>query len=58
MALFVGYAPAENPEVAVSVLVQHGGGGASKAAPIGRAILDKALELKNMPDTPVEEGEA
>jgi len=44
-ALFVGYAPAENPRVAVSILVQHGGGGASTAAPIGRALLDKALEL-------------
>ncbi|MCK0068504.1 penicillin-binding protein 2 [Kordiimonas laminariae] len=58
-ALFVGYAPAENPEVAVSVLVQHGGGGASKAAPIGRAVLDKALELKDKPALPpVEQGEA
>jgi len=44
-ALFVGYAPVDNPRVAVSILVQHGGGGASTAAPIGRALLDKALEL-------------
>jgi penicillin-binding protein 2 len=44
-ALFVGYAPAENPRIAVSVLVQHGGGGSSTAAPIGRSLLDKALEL-------------
>jgi len=48
-ALFVGYAPAERPRVAVSVLVQHGGGGATKAAPIGRALLDKALELLPAP---------
>jgi len=44
-ALFVGYAPADNPQVAVSILVQHGGGGAATAAPIGRALLDKALTL-------------
>jgi len=44
-ALFVGYAPAEAPRYAVSVLVQHGGGGSSTAAPIGRALLDKAVEL-------------
>ncbi|MEX0298246.1 MAG: penicillin-binding protein 2 [Kordiimonas sp.] len=45
-ALFVGYAPAEAPEVAVSILVQHGGGGAKTAAPIGRDLMDKALELR------------
>lgn len=44
-ALFVGYAPADNPRVAVSILVQHGGGGAATAAPIGRALLDKALDV-------------
>ena len=44
-ALFVGYAPAENPQFAVSVLVQHGGGGSSVAAPIGRDVLDKAVQL-------------
>ena len=44
-ALFVGYAPVEDPRVAVSVLVQHGGGGAKVAAPIGRDLMDKALEL-------------
>jgi len=44
-ALFVGYAPVDSPEVAVSVLVQHGGGGSTAAAPIGRAVLDKAMDL-------------
>ncbi len=45
-ALFVGYGPYENPQYAVSVLVQHGGGGSSVAAPIGRDLLDKALEIE------------
>lgn len=38
-ALFVGYAPLAAPRYAVSVVVEHGGGGASVAAPIARDIL-------------------
>ncbi len=39
-ALFVGYAPADNPRYAVAVVVEHGGGGSAVAAPIARdAIL-------------------
>lgn len=38
-ALFVGYAPLKSPRYAVSVVVEHGGGGASVAAPIARDIL-------------------
>ena len=39
-AWFVAYAPAENPEIAVVVLVEHGGHGASVSAPIARQILE------------------
>ena len=38
-ALFVGCAPVDNPNYAISVVVEHGGGGSSKAAPIARDIL-------------------
>lgn len=38
-ALFVGYAPIDNPVYAVSVIVQHGGGGSAVAAPIARDLL-------------------
>lgn len=38
-ALFVGYGPIENPRYAISVIVEHGGGGATKAAPIARDVL-------------------
>ncbi len=38
-ALFVGYAPHDAPEVAVSVVVEHGGGGSTAAAPIARDVL-------------------
>ena len=37
-ALFVDYAPHDNPKVAVAVVVEHGGGGSSTAAPIARDI--------------------
>ncbi|TQM92719.1 penicillin-binding protein 2 [Roseinatronobacter monicus] len=42
-ALFVNYAPVEAPRIAVSIVVEHGGGGSSTAAPIGRDIMLAAL---------------
>jgi penicillin-binding protein 2 len=53
-ALFVDYAPADNPKVAVAVVVEHGGGGSSVAAPIGRDITLFALtgELPNLKHYP------
>lgn len=53
-ALFIGYAPVDDPQVAIGLLVQHGGGGSSDAAPHARAIMDKALELMQ-PTLPEEE---
>jgi penicillin-binding protein 2 len=42
-ALFVGYAPANAPRYAVSVVVEHGGGGSAVAAPIARDAILRAL---------------
>jgi penicillin-binding protein 2 len=42
-ALFVGFAPYDNPRYAVSVVVEHGGGGSTAAAPIGRDIILRAM---------------
>lgn len=42
-ALFVGYAPFDAPRYAVSVVVEHGGGGSKAAAPIARDVLLQAL---------------
>ncbi|WP_151717881.1 penicillin-binding protein 2 [Gemmobacter serpentinus] len=42
-ALFVCYAPYDKPKVAVSVVVEHGGGGSAVAAPIGRDVLLRCL---------------
>ena len=39
-ALFVGFGPLENPRYAISVIVEHGGGGAKKAAPIAKDVLE------------------
>ena len=38
-ALFVGFAPVDAPRYAVSVVVEHGGGGSAVAAPIARDLL-------------------
>lgn len=38
-ALFVGFAPYDNPRYAISVIVEHGGGGSAVAAPIARDIM-------------------
>jgi penicillin-binding protein 2 len=42
-ALFVAFAPAEAPKIAIAVLVENGGFGSAAAAPIARAIFDKYL---------------
>ncbi|MDX1572034.1 MAG: penicillin-binding protein 2 [Xanthomonadales bacterium] len=44
-ALFVGFAPTEAPRIAVAVVVEHGGGGASVAAPLAREVVQAYLEL-------------
>jgi penicillin-binding protein A len=43
-AWFVAFAPAENPRVAVSIVVENVGYGATYAAPIAREVLRTALE--------------
>ncbi|HET9483914.1 MAG TPA: penicillin-binding protein 2 [Xanthomonadales bacterium] len=42
-ALFVAFAPAEAPRIAVAVVVEHGSSGSKAAAPVARAILDAHL---------------
>lgn len=52
-ALFVGYAPHDNPKYGVAVLVEHGGSGSSVAAPIGGKMLLEALKL-DATDKPID----
>jgi len=43
-ALFVGFAPSDNPRIALAIIVENGGGGSSTAAPVARAMFDAWLE--------------
>ena len=52
-ALFVGYAPAENPTIAIAVTVEHGGYGGTTAGPIARKIFDAWL-LGKMPEVDID----
>ncbi|HEX8986634.1 MAG TPA: penicillin-binding protein 2 [Rhodocyclaceae bacterium] len=42
-ALFIAFAPADHPKIAVAVLVENGGFGAQAAAPIARQVFDYYL---------------
>jgi len=44
-AWFISFAPANNPKIAVAVVVENGGGGGSVAAPIARQVMEEALSL-------------
>lgn len=65
-ALFVGYGPVRAPRYAVSVVIEHGGGGSSVAAPIARDILieaqrrdpsrGRAASISTQPPAGAEEG--
>jgi penicillin-binding protein 2 len=56
-AWFIAFAPADNPRYAMSVLVEHGGFGASAAAPKAREIMRVALlkdpEIRALIESPV-----
>ncbi|MBC8493791.1 MAG: penicillin-binding protein 2 [Candidatus Thioglobus sp.] len=39
-ALFTGFAPIEEPEIAIAIIVENAGSGSSKAAPLARKVLD------------------
>jgi penicillin-binding protein 2 len=43
-ALFVGYAPFDNPRYAIAVVVEHGNFGAQSAAPIAQTMMTYALQ--------------
>jgi penicillin-binding protein 2 len=57
-ALFIAYAPAENPTIVVAVLVENGGHGGSTAAPIARAVFDFYLTGKRPGNMKLEASDA
>ncbi len=62
-ALFIAYAPAEDPKIAIAVIVENGGHGGSAAGPIARKVMDYYLlgkepslenkEVSKKPDAPI-----
>ena len=44
-AWFVGFAPAEDPQIALSVVFEHGGAAGAVAGPVARQIVEAALRL-------------
>lgn len=43
-ALFISYAPATDPKIAIAVIVENGGHGSTAAAPIARRLIDVFME--------------
>lgn len=39
-AMYIGYAPYENPEISIAVAIENAGGGSSNAAPLARQVMD------------------
>ena len=46
---FIGFAPVENPKIAIAVLVERGGRGGERAAPLAGALMRRYFELYGTP---------
>ena len=46
---FIGFAPVENPRVAIAVLVEQGGRGGERAAPLAGSMMERYFELYGAP---------
>ena len=57
-ALFIAYAPAEDPRIAIAVIVENGGHGGSAAGPIARKVMDYYLLGKEPSATNLDPGKA
>jgi len=51
-ALFIAFAPLEQPQIAVAVIVENGSSGSRVAAPIAKAIMDEYLGYDGFGDVP------
>ncbi len=56
-ALFVAFAPYEDPRYAISVVIEHGGSGSKAAAPIAKKVIKKVLDRHPLRETKRENGE-
>ncbi|GLU34282.1 penicillin-binding protein 2 [Trinickia caryophylli] len=48
-SLFIAFAPAEHPQIAIALVVENGGWGAAVAGPIARRVMDYYLLQRNKP---------
>jgi len=53
-ALFIAFAPLDDPQIAVAVVAEHSGFGATSAAPIARQMMDQYLLGKVLYHAPAE----
>jgi len=44
---FIGFAPAEDPQIAIAVIIENGGSGGNVAAPIAGKVIKKAITIIN-----------
>ena len=47
-ALFIGFAPYENPRYAISVLIEHGGSGGKVAAPLAKKVFKRVIDRHSL----------
>ena len=47
-ALFIAFAPIEEPRIAVAVIVENGGSGSGVAAPVARTVMDNYLNRQEL----------
>ena len=47
-ALFIAFAPVNDPKYAISVVVEHGGSGSKTAAPIAKKVIKKVLDRHSL----------
>ena len=45
-AWFVSFAPVENSQIAIAVIIEHGGHGGKTAAPVARELMREFFQLK------------
>ena len=48
-ALFIAFAPVDDPQIAIAVVVENGGGGSTTAAPMARKVMDYYFENRDLP---------
>ena len=54
-ALFIGFAPVKDPQIAISVIVEHGGSGSKAAAPLAAQLAKYWLIRNHIPPQPQRE---